>query len=41
VAWIPTLIVVDGEGRTLSVTGREEVASKGAGAYEDRLAKGA
>jgi thiol-disulfide isomerase/thioredoxin len=41
VAWIPTLIVVDGEGRTLSVTGREEVASKGAGAYEDWLDKGA
>jgi nucleoredoxin len=39
VRWIPTLVVVDGQGRTVSVTGREEVAAKGAGAYDDWLAK--
>jgi nucleoredoxin len=40
VRWIPTLVVVDSQGRTVSVTGREEVAAKGAGAYDDWLAKG-
>jgi len=41
VAWIPTLIVIDGQGQTISLNGREDVGSKGAGAYEDWLAKGA
>jgi nucleoredoxin len=40
VRWIPTLVVVDGQGRTVSMTGREEVAARGAGAYDDWLAKG-
>lgn len=39
VQWIPTLIVVDGQGRTVSMTGREEVAAKGAGAYDDWVAR--
>jgi nucleoredoxin len=39
VRWIPTLIVIDGEGNTISMNGREEVAAKGAKAYEDWLAK--
>ncbi len=32
---IPTLVILDGEGRTITRTGREDVARKGAGAYDD------
>jgi len=39
VRWIPTLVVVDSQGRTVSMAGREEVAAKGAGAYDDWVAK--
>jgi len=40
VAWIPTLIVIDGQGQAISMNGRGDVDSKGAGAFEDWLAKG-
>lgn len=40
VAWIPSLIVIDDQGQTVSMNGRGDVDSKGAGAYEDWLAKG-
>ncbi len=35
IRWIPTLVVIDGGGGTISLTGREEVTEKGAAAYED------
>jgi nucleoredoxin len=38
VRWIPTLIVVDGSGRTVSANGRDEIAEHGAGAYDVWLA---
>ena len=41
VRWVPTLIVIDGAGNTLSVTGREEVTGIGAGAYDLWLAASA
>lgn len=34
VRWVPTLIVIDGAGNTVSLTGREDVAEKGAAAYD-------
>jgi thiol-disulfide isomerase/thioredoxin len=39
VRWIPTVIVVDGAGATVSLKGYEEVASRGAAAYDDWLAR--
>lgn len=35
VRWIPTLLVIDEEANILSLTGRDEVVQKGAGAYDD------
>jgi nucleoredoxin len=39
VRWIPTVIVIDGAGATVSMTGREEIAELGAAAYDDWLAR--
>ncbi len=39
VRWIPTVIVVDGAGKTVSVDGRDEIAALGAGAYDQWLAR--
>jgi len=41
VRWVPTLVVIDGAGNTLSMTGREEVTENGAGAYDLWLAASA
>lgn len=41
VYWVPTLVVIDGAGNTLSLEGREEVTQKGAAAYDDWLAASA
>lgn len=38
VRWVPTLIVIDNDGTVLSMTGREEVALNGTGAYDLWLA---
>jgi hypothetical protein len=38
VRWIPTLIVIDDEGATVSTSGREEITQSGAGAYDAWLA---
>ncbi len=38
VRWIPTLVIIDGAARTISLTGRNEIAAKGTGAYDDWLA---
>jgi len=38
VRWIPTLVVVDGAGETISLDGRDELYEKGAAAYDDWLA---
>ncbi len=38
VRWIPTLVVVDGAGKTISLDGRDELYDKGAAAYDDWLA---
>lgn len=35
---IPTLIVIDRAGKTISMNGRGDIVAKGAGAYEDWLA---
>jgi len=40
IRWVPTVIIIDGAGNTISVTGREEVTRSGAAAYEAWLAKG-
>ena len=37
VRWIPTLVIVDGDGATISLDGRAEIASEGASAYDDWL----
>jgi hypothetical protein len=39
VRWIPTVIVVDGAGNTVSTRGHEEIAARGAAAYDDWLAR--
>lgn len=39
VKWIPTLIVIDGAGRTVSWNGVGEVSDDGAAAYDDWLAR--
>jgi hypothetical protein len=38
VRWVPTLVMMDGAGNTISLNGREEVTQRGAGAYDDWLA---
>jgi hypothetical protein len=38
VRWIPTVIVIDGAGATISLKGHEEIANRGAAAYSDWLA---
>ncbi len=38
VEWIPTLIVVNAAGKTVTKTGREDVATKGAAAFDAWLA---
>lgn len=40
VQWIPTLLVIDGACETVSRTGREDLLSRGAGAYAYWLAQG-
>lgn len=39
VRWIPTLIVIDGEGYTVSMSGHVEITERGAAAYDDWLAR--
>jgi nucleoredoxin len=39
VQFIPTVIVVDGSGATVSLKGREEIDGRGAAAYQDWLAR--
>jgi hypothetical protein len=39
VRWIPTVIVLDGAGNTVSTRGHEEIAARGAAAYDDWLAR--
>jgi hypothetical protein len=34
IQWVPTLIIIDSDGNTLSFTGREDVAERGAAAYD-------
>ena len=34
IRWIPTLVIIDAAGGTVSLRGREEVAQSGAGAYD-------
>lgn len=41
VEWIPTLIIIDGEGGTVSREGAQEVVDHGAAAYDDWLARAA
>jgi len=38
VEWIPTLIVIDEERKTITKTGREDVVTKGAAAFDQWLA---
>jgi len=38
VQFIPTLVVVDGDGNTITLSGRDDLAVKGAQAYDDWLA---
>jgi hypothetical protein len=38
VQWIPTLVIVDGSGATISLDGRGELERRGASAYDDWLA---
>lgn len=38
VGWIPTLVVIDGGGRTISTNGRVEISTKGAAAFDDWMA---
>jgi hypothetical protein len=38
VEWIPTLIVINGAGKTITKNGREDVAAKGAAAFDGWLA---
>jgi hypothetical protein len=39
VRWIPTLVVVDGAGRTVSLDGHTEIKSRGVSAYDVWLAR--
>jgi hypothetical protein len=38
VEWIPTLIVINDAGKTITLTGREDVALKGPAAFDQWLA---
>ena len=38
ILWVPTLVVIDGAGNTISLNGRQEVAQSGAAAYDAWLA---
>jgi hypothetical protein len=38
IRWVPTLVIVDASGNTVSLTGREEVTRNGAAAYDAWLA---
>ena len=38
VRWVPTLVIVDKDARTVSMFGRDEVAEYGAAAYDDWMA---
>jgi len=38
IRWVPTLIIIDGSGVTISTTGREDLTENGAAAYETWLA---
>jgi nucleoredoxin len=38
IQWVPTLVIIDGEGDTVSLYGREEVTDSGAAAYDSWLA---
>ncbi len=40
VQWVPTLIIIDSTGKTLSMNGREEVTQNGSGAYDSWIAAG-
>ncbi|MFW6205632.1 MAG: thioredoxin-like domain-containing protein [Gemmatimonadota bacterium] len=37
VRWIPTLVIIDGDGRTVSMNGRDELVENGAAAYDGWL----
>jgi nucleoredoxin len=39
VRYIPTVVVIDGAGVTVSLKGHEEIANRGAAAYDDWLAR--
>jgi thiol-disulfide isomerase/thioredoxin len=39
IQFVPTLIVIDRDGNTISMSGHDDVAEKGAHAYDDWLAK--
>lgn len=38
VQWVPTLVIIDGSARTVSLTGREDLNRKGIAAYDDWMA---
>ncbi|MGD2121984.1 MAG: thioredoxin-like domain-containing protein [Gemmatimonadota bacterium] len=38
IRWIPTLVIIDDDGNTISMTGREEVVQSGAAIYDAWLA---
>jgi hypothetical protein len=38
IRWVPTLLLIDPDGKTISKTGREEVVRDGAAAYDAWLA---
>jgi hypothetical protein len=38
VRWVPTLVVIDGDGKTISMNGRDQVTQMGAGAYDAWMA---
>ena len=38
VQWVPTLIIIDGNGTIKSLAGREEITQAGAGAYDGWVA---
>lgn len=39
IRWVPTVVVIDGAGNTVSLNGREDVTQSGAGAYDAWLAR--
>ncbi|MBT8398224.1 MAG: hypothetical protein HKO65_09165 [Gemmatimonadetes bacterium] len=40
VQWVPTLIIIDGTGKIISLAGRDEITQNGPGAYDDWIAAG-